>query len=111
MAEIHIDAGGVEIKLVSDADAGATLTPEMGFLLWQKVYDQLLLKEPRSRTRAKPVSGTGFMAERAEPIPPGGEGGPSVGPRSEAGRKAAQALGMSPSGKPGCFHPWPGCNC
>jgi hypothetical protein len=109
-ASAYISAGGVEIRIESSSDPGTLRA--MAYELWQKVYDQLLLKEPM-KERPKPGAGTGFLAERAEPIPPGdwlGENGPKMDVRSEEGQRAAEALGML-KGKKECFHPWPGCNC
>ncbi len=63
MSEAFISAGGVEIRLQTDEEVGVILA--MSYELWQKVYDQLLLKEPL-KERPRAGSGTGFLAERAD---------------------------------------------
>jgi hypothetical protein len=96
-----LSAGGVEVRL-----EGPGVTGTEAYAIWQKIYDTV------GNGRNRIGSGTGFIPDRAEPVEASlwlGEGGPKAfgDIRSEEGKRAAERL----SKPPGCFHPWPGCNC
>jgi hypothetical protein len=83
-----LSAGGVEVRL-----EGPGVTGTEAYVIWQKVYDTV------GNGRNRIGSGTGFIPDRAEP---------------RASFMADVEIPMPANIReraPGCFHPWPGCNC
>lgn len=94
---VDLTAGGVNVRLEGPDIVGAD-----AYALWQKLYDTI------HNGRNRVGSGSGFILDRAEPTAPSGwlgEGGPKM-----TSDEIPMPENLRPRA-PGCFHPWPGCNC
>jgi|SRR3954467_7840954 hypothetical protein len=94
-----LSAGGVEVRL-----EGPGVTGTEAYAIWQKIYDTV------GNGRNRIGSGTGFIPDRAEPPFWLGEGGPKASFMADVDVEIPMPANLRERA-PGCFHPWPGCNC